>query len=49
MHRMLETTELRNQLSGDGGFYPSTQRHYRMLILLYYNSTTCFGRTTIFT
>jgi hypothetical protein len=26
--------------SGDGGFYPSTQRHYRMLI---YYTATCFG------
>jgi hypothetical protein len=32
------------------GFIPSTQRHYRRLILLL-NTTytvTCFGRTTIF-
>jgi hypothetical protein len=34
--------------SGDGGFYPSTQRYYRMLILLCYYTATCFGRTTIF-
>jgi hypothetical protein len=34
--------------SGDGDFYPSAQRHYRMLILLYYYTATCFGRTTIF-
>jgi hypothetical protein len=36
--------------SGEGGFYPSTQRHYRGLILLL-NTTytaTCFGRTAIF-
>jgi hypothetical protein len=25
---------------GDGGFYPSTQRHYRTLILLYYYTAT---------
>jgi VanZ family protein len=29
-------------------FYPSTQRHYRTLILLYHYTVTCFGRTTIF-
>jgi hypothetical protein len=35
--------------SGDGGFYPSTQRHYHMLIVLYYYTATCFSRMTIFT
>jgi hypothetical protein len=34
--------------SGDGGFYSSTKRHFRMLILLYYYTATCFCRTTIF-
>jgi hypothetical protein len=36
--------------SSDGGFYPSTQRHYRRLILLLilvYYIAKCFGRTTI--
>jgi hypothetical protein len=39
-------------VSGDGGFlYPSTQRHYRRLILLLNTTYTaaCFGRMTIFT
>jgi hypothetical protein len=34
--------------SGVGVFYPSTQRHYRMLILLYYYTAACFGHTSIF-
>jgi hypothetical protein len=33
--------------SGDGGFYPSTQRHDRRLIYYLYYIATCFGRTTI--
>jgi hypothetical protein len=33
--------------SSDGGFYPSTQRHYRVLILSYYYTATYFGRTKI--
>jgi hypothetical protein len=38
------------QGSGDGDFYPSTQRHYRRLIYCYSYVTyiaTCFSRTTI--
>jgi hypothetical protein len=33
--------------SGDGGFYPSMQRHYRRLIYYLYYIATCFGPMTI--
>jgi hypothetical protein len=33
--------------SGDGIFYPSTQRLSRRLIYYLYYIATCFGRTTI--